>query len=157
MTESTIDNSLLEKSLWESAEEAFATMINLPILRSDHTETANRVGSITFTGPSKGVIYVECAGGAAEKIARAMLMMEASDPLDESAVKDALGETTNLVAGGFKARIMETVGAIDISVPTVISGKALLPSPGLKGQVIKIAAQAGDMPIRLTAVIQTGG
>jgi chemotaxis protein CheX len=153
----TIDNSLLEKGLWDSAEEAFSTMVNLPIRRSEHTETANLVGSITFTGPVKGAIYVECAPGAGETIARSMLMMEESDPLEPSAVKDAIGEVANLVAGGFKARMMETVGTIDISVPTVISGKAVFPSPGLKGQVFRISANAGQMPIRLAAVIQTGG
>ena len=156
MAASMIDNSLLEKSLWESAEEAFSTMVNLPILRSEHSETANRVGSISFTGPAKGAIYVECGAGAGEKIARAMLMMEDSDPLDASAVNDAIGEVANLVAGGFKARIMEAVGEIDISVPTVISGKAIFPSLGLNGQVIKITATAGQTPIRLAAVIQAG-
>lgn len=157
MAATTIDNSLLEKGLWESAEEAFSTMVNLPILRSEHSETAILVGSISFTGQAKGAIYVECAPGAGEKIARSMLMMEESDPLEPSAVKDAIGEVSNLVAGGFKTRMMETLGVIDISVPTVISGKAVLPSPGLKGQVIKISATSGQMPIRLAAVIQTGG
>ncbi len=157
MTATVIDNSLLEKGLWESAEEAFSTMVNLPIIRSEHTDTANMVGSISFTGPVKGVIYVECAPGAGEKIARSMLMMEESDPLEVSAVKDAIGEVTNLVAGGFKARIMETLGTIDISVPTVISGKAVFPSPRLNGLLVKITASAGQLPIRLAAVIQTGG
>jgi len=157
MAATTIDNSLLEKRLWESAEEAFSTMVNLPIGRSEHTETANLVGSITFTGPAKGVIYVECAPGAGEKIARSMLMMEESDALEESAVKDAIGEVSNLVAGGFKTRIMETVGTIDISVPTVISGKAILPAPGPKGQVIQISATAGDAQVRLAAVILPAG
>jgi chemotaxis protein CheX len=152
-----IDNSLLEKGLWESAEEAFSTMVNLPIGRSEHTEAANLVGSITFTGPVKGAIYVECAPGAGEKIARSMLMMEESDPLEESAVKDAIGEVTNLVAGGFKARMMDSIGAIDISVPTVISGKTILPVPGAKGQVIKICASVGDLPVRLVAVILAAG
>jgi chemotaxis protein CheX len=157
MTATTIDNSLLEKGLWESAEEAFSTMVNLPILRSEHRETATLVGSITFTGLVKGAIYVECTGGAGEKIARSMLMMEESDPLEPSAAIDAIGEVANLVAGGFKARIMETLGAIDISVPTVVSGTTVLPSPGLKGQVIKISATAGQTPIHLATVIQTGG
>jgi len=46
MAATMIDNSLLEKSLWGSAEEAFSTMVNLPIGRSEHTETANLVGSM---------------------------------------------------------------------------------------------------------------
>lgn len=157
MAETAIDNTLLEKGLWESAEEAFSTMVNLPIRRADHAEAANQVGSITFTGPVKGVIYVECAGQVGEKITRSMLMMDESEPLEPSAVQDAIGEVTNLVAGGFKARIMDSIGAIDISVPTVISGKAILPSPGLKGQIIKIAALAGNSPLHLAAVILSGG
>ncbi len=157
MTETTIDNSLLDKSLWESAEEAFSTMVNLPISRQDHSQTANLVGSITFTGPVKGVIYVECQPGTGETVARSMLMMEESDPLEISAVRDAVGEVTNLIAGGFKARIMNTLGIIDISVPTVISGKAILPSPGPASHVIKITALAGNAPIRLAVVIQAAG
>ncbi|NLH17390.1 MAG: chemotaxis protein CheX [Phycisphaerae bacterium] len=156
MAETAIDNTLLEKGLWESAQEAFSTMVNLPIQRADHSDLANRVGSITFTGPVKGVIYVECAGQAGEKITRSMLMMDESEPLESSAVQDAIGEVTNLVAGGFKARIIDSIGTIDISVPTVISGKAILPSPGLKGQVIKITASAGEQPVRLAAVIHLG-
>jgi chemotaxis protein CheX len=157
MPATIIDNSLIEKSLWDSAEEAFSTMVNLPIARAAHEETAVRVGSITFTGPYKGVIYLECAGNAADKIARSMLMMEDAEPVESSAVQDAIGEVTNLVAGGFKARIMETMGTIDISVPTVISGKAILPSPAAKGQVVKMSASAGDCPIRLAVVILAAG
>jgi CheY-specific phosphatase CheX len=132
-------------------------MVNLSICRSEHTETAILVGSISFTGPVKGALYVECAAGSGEKITRSMLMMEDSDPLEPSAVKDAIGEVANLIAGGFKARMMETVGEIDISVPTVISGKAVFPSPGLNSQVLKISASAGETPICLATVIHTAG
>ncbi len=131
-------------------------MVNLPIEKSDHAETTTMVGSITFTGSIRGAVYVECAEGAGEIIARSMLMLDEAEAVEDTAVKDALGEVANLVAGGFKARIADAVGSIDISVPTVICGQSIFPSPGLKGNVVQLSAIGGNAKLKLAIVYLQG-
>jgi CheY-specific phosphatase CheX len=63
-------------------------------------------------------------------MARAMLMMEPDDPLDETEICDAYGEITNILIGGFKSRIAETVPEMKISIPSVVRGQKITPGAG---------------------------
>ena len=61
-----VETVTLDEALWESAKEAFETMIMLPIERIDNgiqeIETSKSVfSSITFTGPIKGAVVIKSA------------------------------------------------------------------------------------------------
>lgn len=85
-----------------------------------------------------------------------MMMMEEDDEIDEAEVQDALGEITNLLTGGLKSRLLDSVGDIEISVPTVVCGKNVKPSVGISCQKTCIYAKAGDHPISINLVYKGG-
>lgn len=143
-----IETVTLEEALWESAKEAFETMIMLPIERVENEtqeiETSKSVfSSITFTGPIKGAVVIKCAYESTEKIARSMLMMSPEDEITTEDIYDAAGEVANLVLGGLKSRIADSVGDIDMSIPMVIEGKEIVPSIRKDDGKIEVTAQ-GD-------------
>ena len=134
---------LISNSVWEGASEAFQTMIFLPIERLEDDSQkvdseSSLICSITFTGPFQGVVAINCSMVTAEKIARAMLMMEPDDELTESDTCDALGEVTNMVIGGLKTRILEELGEIQISIPSVVRGVEIRPAMGKDVQEIEV-------------------
>jgi len=147
----------LEKPLWEAAKEAFETMIMLPIEPTDESEcisddVESTIGSITFSGEMQGAVILKCSVESAEKIAKSMLMMESDDEVDKSEIHDAFGEVVNLVIGGFKSRIADSIGNIDISVPMVIEGKQLAPGTGSCDQVSFVCAKTDESAIKFFVV-----
>ena len=73
---------------------------------------------------------MECA----EKIAKAMLMMEPEEAIDYAGVCDALGEVTNLLIGGVKSRLGKFVSDVEISIPSITKGQQVRPVLG-KGAI----------------------
>jgi len=61
---------------------------------------------------------------------RAMLIMGPDDPLEEGEICAAYGEITNILIGGFKSRVAESVSEMKISIPSVIRGQKM--TPGLE-------------------------
>jgi len=152
-----VETVALEECLWQGAKEAFETMIMMPIEKIDDFESEfddqkTLVGAITFSGAIQGAVMVKCCDGAAEKIAKNMLMMEPDDAIETSEIHDAFGEVVNLVIGGFKSMIADGVGNIDISVPMVIEGKEMIPATGAGGQRLSVYAAGIDCKLKLIVV-----
>ncbi|MBW8001569.1 MAG: chemotaxis protein CheX [Planctomycetes bacterium] len=130
-----IELASLKDSIWDSIKETFETMISLPIENLD-TDTEQEklispvICTITFTNDINGSLSILCAYKTAEKITKAMLMMESNEDIDEPGVHDALGEVTNMVLGGLKTRLADTASDIQISIPTVIKGTEIFPRIG---------------------------
>ncbi|HEV57201.1 MAG TPA: chemotaxis protein CheX [Phycisphaerales bacterium] len=126
----------LSEHLWQSVLETFETMIPLPLQRVDDPKPAPSdgplwAGSITFTGDLRGCLTLLCSADCGEKMARTMLMLEDSEPVDEADLKDALGEIANLAIGGLKSRLLAAGCTLDISIPTVTRGRDLRPALGV--------------------------
>lgn len=122
---------VIKDIMWDSAKEAFEKMIFLPVETTEKTlEESSKTlcGTITFTGQVLGSFSILCRTEGAEKIARAMLMMEPDDPVTETDVCDAFGELTNLVIGGIKTRLNDATPDFRISIPTVTQGLQINPS-----------------------------
>jgi CheY-specific phosphatase CheX len=152
-----IETVALEECLWESAKESFATMIMMPIEKSEDFEAEfdgvqTLIGSITFSDALQGAVMIKCCNKSAENIAKNMLMMEPDEPIEASEVQDAFGEVVNLVIGGFKSRIAESVGNIDISVPMVMEGKEMIPATGADGHKATVFAEGQDCKLKLIVV-----
>lgn len=161
-----VDENILAESLWESAAEAFETTVMMDIERcqpdnaaENEAEAANCFisGSITFTGPLEGAVVLNCIDQTARALARSMMMMEEDEEIEEAEVQDALGEITNLLTGGLKSRLLDSVGDIEISVPTVVCGRNVKPSVGISSQKTCICAKAGDHPLCINLVYKGGG
>lgn len=152
-----IETVSLEECLWQGAKEAFDTMIMMPIemvddFEAEFDDSKTLVGAITFSGAIQGAVMVKCCNESAEKIAKSMLMMEPDEPIEISEINDAFGEVVNLVIGGFKSRIADGIGNVDISVPMVIEGKEMIPATGAGGQKLSIFAAGSDCKLKLIVV-----
>ncbi len=89
-----------------------------------------------------GKIALFSDGAAACHIAGAMLGMEVSE-VDED-VKDAMGEIVNMIAGGAKVKLENTMGDFHLLTPWIIAGRNLKiasPSGGEPGLSIDSQAQ----------------
>ncbi|AQT69983.1 Chemotaxis protein CheC, inhibitor of MCP methylation [Anaerohalosphaera lusitana] len=152
-----IAEKTLTEPLWQAAEEAFKCMIMLDLDRVDKLEkldenTPRMVGSITFMGALQGAVVVQCDLDTARMVSRSMLMMGAEDEISDEEVEDALGEVVNLVLGGFKSRIANDLGEIQISVPMVIQAKDPSPGAGTGGEVADVFVKSGEHELQMSVV-----
>ncbi len=78
------------------------------------------VGIVGIAGERVGYILIASEMPSAVAVAREMLM---ADEPDDDAVRDAIGELTNNIAGCFKTRYHERYGSVALGLPMVVSGK----------------------------------
>lgn len=78
------------------------------------------VGIIGLGGERVGYILFATDKATADLIAKEMLMM---DEADDEAIRDAVGELTNNIAGVFKTKYHEQYGNVALGLPLVVSGK----------------------------------
>lgn len=156
-----IDQAFIQNCIWESVKEAFETMIFLPIENTngqDDPENAaavSLIGTITFTGQLRGAFSILCRMEGVEKIARAMLMIDESEPIEGADVCDAFGEVVNLVLGGVKTRLNDTVPDIQISIPTVTQGMQIHPFPNKEMTRADVITTTHGEPMKMTLLYKT--
>ncbi len=149
-----VKEACIQDIVWDSASEAFTTMVPLPIERTDSaaepsTSTQSLICTITFTGTLQGFFSVLCSCESVERMARAMLMMEPDDPLEEAEICDAYGEITNILIGGLKSRINELVPDMKISIPSVIRGQKITPGAGSGIERVDLDVSVDGSPMKL--------
>ena len=124
-----IEQVCFDKVLIESAKEVFETMVFMDL--TEATEPEQNVdgwallGTITFKGNLEGCLAVCCNTPCAQAIAINMLGIDTSEELTEEDTCDAIGEIANMVMGSVKSRLLEHVGNLEVSIPSVISGHEL--------------------------------
>jgi chemotaxis protein CheX len=108
--------------------EVFLTMLGVEVepapVRADQSNPSIVEGLMAFvgiSGPWVGSGMVSCTAAFACRICELFLMTEASAVNEE--VLDAVGELANMIIGNFKTAAEAEVGALGLSVPTVIYGK----------------------------------
>lgn len=150
--------SSLEKYITESVLEVFATMIFIeitpgaPLTGRDDTIDSNLTSMIGLAGDLRGVLAVHCPEEAAKGITGAMLGMDL-DKVDED-VKDAIGEITNMVAGGLKTALLSEGTEIELAIPTTAVGKSIRTSgfTGASRFIIPFTTPVGNFGIELRYV-----
>lgn len=154
-----IEETLLQDHVWESAKEAFETMISLPIERTDDTVQLDAsqliICIITFGGALEGAFSARCTIGCAEKIARAMLMMGPDDELSEPETCDAFGEVVNMLLGGLKTRINQTYPDIQISIPSTVKGLDIEPTMGRGAVKFDVTTAVEGEAMKLTVMCRS--
>jgi len=107
-----------------SIRSVFKTMVGIdvtigkPHLKSNPAPSYDISGVIGFSGGVVGSIVVSFEMSAASKLVAAFVGVPI--PTDSSDFADAIGELTNIIAGGAKSGLGE---GLSISVPVVIVGK----------------------------------
>jgi CheY-specific phosphatase CheX len=97
-------------------------------------------------------VTIKCDCASADKIARSMLMMTDEDELGTEDIHDAIGEVANLVIGGIKSRIAESVGQVEVSIPIVMEGKEVVPAIGSDGHMVEVIAHGDNCTISFIIV-----
>ena len=143
-----IEQVCLSKVLMESAKEVFETMVFM-----DLTETTEPdqdmgewalLGSITFKGSLEGCLAICCSTPCAQAIAINMLGMDTTEQLTEEDTCDAIGEIANMIMGSVKSRLLEKVGNLEVSIPSVVSGRQLKNNLGDRSEEISIKVNVED-------------
>ena len=119
---------LLIRAVKQSTTEVFATMLGITVeagevfaSKGSPAPTEGVVSLIGLAGPWMGTGSLSCNPQLACKISGALMMSEYA-AVDEE-VLDAIAEVTNMVMGNVKTLIEEQVGAMGLSIPTVIFGR----------------------------------
>ena len=117
----------LDEVLIESAKEVFETMIFMDMQKCEDPENTleseNIMGLITFSGAIEGALAIRCQPVTAEVITANMLGLEPEDGVEHDDVVDTIGEISNMVLGSVKTRIQDSVGTINVSIPSVVHGR----------------------------------
>ena len=106
-------------------KNTFGTMLGREVergeiyLKDDNSPKYQISGVIGLSGKAVGTVVMSLSRDVALQAASTMLMTEATE-LDDD-VLDAVGELTNMVAGGAKAELEEY--KLTVSLPNVITGR----------------------------------
>jgi chemotaxis protein CheX len=142
-----IDQVCLSDSLLQAAKEVFSSMIFMDIEPLPQPTTLGNetlLSSITFKGDIEGCLAICCELPCAKTIAGNMLGVESTDGMGEQEWVDAMGEVANMVMGSVKSRLQESTPNIEVSIPSVVSGR-------------EIKANMGDRMVRTVVHVQVGG
>lgn len=154
-----IEQDLIKKFIWESTKETFETMIFLPIEKTDEKNdpaaTISLICTITFTGQLQGAFSVLASVEGVEKIAKAMLMIEPQDKIEEADICDAFGELTNMIIGGIKSRMNDTIPDIQISTPSVTKGLEIQPILGKEMVKADFNTNADNQPMAMSMMYRS--
>jgi chemotaxis protein CheX len=142
------------EALLDGAREVFETMMFMTI--DDTVEEGTQIqgaallGSITFKGGIEGCLAISCDMQCAKTIATNMLGMELGEEVDEDETADAMGEVANMVMGSLKTRILESVGDLNVSIPSVVTGTELVSSLGEDSVKLDIMVNIDEMPAKFS-------
>lgn len=120
-----VKSDLIEE-LVKATEEVFETMVfkklstGAPIDGDALRPRSNVVGLVGFGGTLSGLVAFYSTKEAADEIAGSMLGMAAAEVNGE--MPDAIGEVTNMIAGGFRLKLAERGETLAISIPSVTIG-----------------------------------
>jgi chemotaxis protein CheX len=112
--------------LVQATEDVFKTMVFrdleqvTPIEGEALRPRSNVVGIVGFGGTISGLVAFYSTLDAAQEIAGSMLGLDPAEVNGE--MPDAIGEVTNMIAGGFRLRMAERGETLAISIPSVTVG-----------------------------------
>jgi chemotaxis protein CheX len=127
MTE-RISSGEISAAVESAAQEVFSTMLQLPLeLGTAHDEAEEPesfdgvVALVGIAGSWSGTGRIACSPHFACRLAGALLM-QSYEAVNEE-VLDAVAEVANMIIGNVKTIFEEKLGALGLSVPTVIFGR----------------------------------
>ncbi len=125
--------------LLESAKEVFERTVFMPLYKAPEPghkiEGVSFLGSITFKGALEGRLTIYCSLPCAQAITINMLLMDPTDEIYPEDIADTIGEVTDMVMGSVKSRVQEKIGALKVSIASVVSVRELVNSLGRASKV----------------------
>jgi CheY-specific phosphatase CheX len=98
--------------LSEALIKTFLTMLSLKLECLDVYQAAplqgnHLLGTIKFSGQASGQVYLRLSFDSAKQVAARILGLDPKESVDLDAVKDAVGELLNIMAGNFKSNLCD--------------------------------------------------
>jgi chemotaxis protein CheX len=145
------------KTLLEcAAQEVLEMMAGLRLeLGPSPTEEpkGEQTAMVGMAGALCGMTTLQCSRAASTKLAS--LMLGGDDPPNPSTAKDALGESCNMIAGNFKAKISNLGDHCMLSVPTVITGEDYSMSTTDPSEGVTVALRFDNEQIWVSLIIHS--
>ena len=123
-----MNSESIKKTVLAAAQEVFSTMLGMDAEISDRLAIEEpglgqeRVAAlIGLAGHYIGTGMIGCSANFACKVASAMMMTDCLSVDGE--VLDAIGEIANMIFGNVKTDLESEVGALGLSIPTVVFGR----------------------------------
>jgi chemotaxis protein CheX len=123
-----MDDAKITEMVCAATREVFQTMLNLDVEPGDSfTETGNSesydglVALVGIAGKWTGMGSIYCSSELAMRVASLMFMTEMTSVNLE--VLDAMSELANMIVGNVKSMLETDLGALGLSIPTVIYGR----------------------------------
>lgn len=123
-----MDPERLVNTVANAAREVFATMLGLEIQIGESfiesptpTPSQKVVAVIGLAGQWIGTGMVSCSPEMACRISSLMLMANCEAVTED--VLDAMAEMANMIFGNMKTELEDQLGALGLSIPTVIFGR----------------------------------
>jgi chemotaxis protein CheX len=143
------------KKITISTEEIFNSMIFMAVSpEAPLTEDKQILGChisamIGLTGDFSAMLAIHCPETVGLAIAGAMLGIDLEEI--DADVKDALGEISNMIAGGIKEKFLEEEIKLELAIPTAIAGKSYtISSPTRSNRiVIPFAVEQGQFFVEI--------
>lgn len=139
----------------DSAAEFAATTLRGTLTRVDANDIPHQVIGcfVALVGEEESIqIGVAASASGCQSLAQALFASE--EPLDDADVSDALGEITNIVAGGVKKRIAQKRTHLAIGLPIVMDGHLRLSE---RQQLVSAGVAIGDVAVRLLILCSRRG
>lgn len=142
------DRAEWQKMLETSAREVFDLMLgtDLKIVEEDGTPgRTDLTGMVGLAGQVCGVLSIRCTIKTAAHMATKMIGTETSET--DAAVRDALGEVCNMVAGNFKTKLPGLSDGCLLSVPTIVTGTDYHLHSLADGDRVAVCVSFEDQPL----------
>ncbi len=145
----------LETHIVAATLEVFDTMVMLaakpgPAQLQQSNFFSESISSLLgFSGDLQGLLGVHCPTPVANFITGALLGAPGENTTEE--LHDAMGEITNMIAGGIKTSFAGGGTCLELSIPATVSGKAYSVSklPGASGTCVPFAIAGGQLLVDL--------
>jgi chemotaxis protein CheX len=155
MNTDAFDLEMIAATVRDVTTEVFSTMLCLDLKAREartevHASGADGVMSfIGLAGPCTGAGSLSCSSESACRIAGAFMMSEFEGVNGD--VLDAIGELTNMIIGNLKTHLEDRMGAISLSIPTVIHGHNFTARSSSREEwlVVPFAWDGGEMEVKV--------
>lgn len=157
-----IDDTVIANAIGRAVRNVCRTMLHCEATagaRVADAEPAERprvfelIGNVGFVGQINGLVYLCLSHEAACHAVGAILGMTAAEVEREGAetIRDAIGELTNMVAGGFKNAFCDFGPQCHLTLPTIICGRDLRVSclKSSARQVFRFDLQGRDLLVEV--------
>lgn len=135
----------------DATTEVFSTMLMTEVtaedsfVKDEKNVSTDLISSLHFFGNRyMGKIAIFSSGTVACHIADAMLGGETTEVNEE--IKDGMGEVVNMIAGGAKVKLFDTLGDIHLLTPWVIAGRHLTITSSEGGESSE-SSEDGDLAL----------